>query len=202
MARGYRLVLPPPWRRINLLTDLEPQVDEIVERGARLIPKEISPDQAGPLKRQMRARLLTQVVDARERGGLDFYFTDGEQHGFAYNATFVVSGLVTSTLDAADVADALTEQFRRGADPVEIRDVLWARREFTETGEMTPDGKEPVAARRVDYMTAVPDDPRRWIMVTFSTIADGDPEGRLSALVVQLFDAMMTTWSWTSEPTG
>jgi hypothetical protein len=31
----------------------------------------------------MQARLLEQVTDARDRGGLDFYFTDGEQHGFS-----------------------------------------------------------------------------------------------------------------------
>jgi hypothetical protein len=57
-----------------------------------------------------------------------------------------------------------------------------------------------VGARRVDYVTAVPDDPRRWIMVAFSTIGDGNPEGRRAAMVVQLFDAMMTTWSWTGDP--
>lgn len=199
MARGYTIVLPPPWRRINLLVDLDPQVDDVIERSSRNIPAEIPPDQVGPLKRQMKARMLSQVEGARDRGGLDFYFTDGERYGFSYNATFVVSGLVTATSSDAEVADALAEQFRRGAEPVEIAPSVWARREFTEATGPDRDGTESVRARRVEYVTAVPEDPRRWIMVTFSTIGDGDPHGELVTVIVQLFDAMMSTWHWTGD---
>lgn len=202
MARGYTIVLPPPWRRINLLTDLDTQVDALIERGAQLIPKQVPPDQAGPLKRRMRAHLMAQVVESRDRGGLDFYFTEGQQHGFSYNATFIVSGFVSGTHSDADVADALAEQFRRGSEPVEIRSVVWARREFVLDGPEMPDGSASAGGRRVDYVTAVPGDPKRWILVTFTTMGDGRPDGELAAVVVQLFDAMMTTWSWTREPNG
>jgi hypothetical protein len=51
-------------------------------------------------------------------------------------------------------------------------------------------------SRRVDYVLPVPADPDRWVVVSFSTLGSGDPNGELARLLVELFDAMMTTFRW------
>jgi hypothetical protein len=54
-------------------------------------------------------------------------------------------------------------------------------------------------SRRVDYLIPVPEHPRGMLVVAFSTIGDGDPEGDFAKLLVELFDAIMTTFRWTSD---
>ena len=46
-------------------------------------------------------------------------------------------------------------------------------------------------------MLAVPEDDTRWVTVGFSTLADGDPKGAFADVLVELFDAVMTTFRWT-----
>ena len=84
---------------------------------------------------------------------------------------------------------------RSGAEAVTVGDTVWARSEsVSETdGASAPAG---VRARQVDYLTAVPGEERRWVLVSCSVIGDGDPDSTPTSLVVELFDAMMTTWRW------
>lgn len=52
------------------------------------------------------------------------------------------------------------------------------------------------ASRRVDYVLPVPDDPDRWVIVSFSTLGSGDPGDEFAQLLAELFDAIMTTFRW------
>ncbi|MGH3866440.1 MAG: hypothetical protein ACRDQ4_09950 [Pseudonocardiaceae bacterium] len=45
-------------------------------------------------------------------------------------------------------------------------------------------------------MLPVPADPDRWVVVSFSTLGSGDPNDEHARLLVELFDAMMTTFRW------
>ena len=38
---------------------------------------------------------------------------------------------------------------------------------------------------------------RRWMVITFSTLGDGDPSGEYAATLAGLFDAIMSTLRWT-----
>jgi hypothetical protein len=49
----------------------------------------------------------------------------------------------------------------------------------------------------VDYVVAVPGDPDRYLAVAFSTFGGGDPDDAFARQLVELFDAMMSTWRWT-----
>jgi len=55
----------------------------------------------------------------------------------------------------------------------------------------------PVRSRQVDYVVARPGSPDHWLMVVFSTLGDGDPDGRFARILVELFDAIMSTFRWT-----
>ena len=77
--------------------------------------------------------------------------------------------------------------------PVSVADTVWVRRERS----VPRDGDDTVDSVRVEYFTAVPGQARAWIMVSFSSagqpIAGPDGEGNM---LVELFDAIMTTWRW------
>jgi hypothetical protein len=48
----------------------------------------------------------------------------------------------------------------------------------------------------VDYTFPIPGDSRRWLAVTFSTPGAGDPGDQVAEALVELFDAIMTTFRW------
>lgn len=193
---GYTLVLPPPWKRINLGPDRRDDVRRVMDQAMAQAPKEIPPDQLAPTRRRLEADLNEQLDRAVEGGGVDFYFPVTAVHGVHLNASFVVSSVVPDAVADTDmVPGTLAELVRGGAEAVTVQDTVWARTEsVAETdGSAAPAG---VRARQVDYFTAVPGDGRRWVLVSCSVIGDGDPDSTPTGLVVELFDAMMSTWRW------
>ena len=47
-----------------------------------------------------------------------------------------------------------------------------------------PGQEVPLGSRRVDYVVPVPGQPGQWLISTFSTVGDGDPEGDFARLLV------------------
>jgi hypothetical protein len=70
---------------------------------------------------------------------------------------------------------------------------------FRVDGVAQPDTDRDVefASRRVEYLLQIPNfTPPAWLTISFSTIADGRPDGEMADLLVDLFDAVMTTFRW------
>ncbi|MGL5810517.1 MAG: hypothetical protein ACRCYQ_11280 [Nocardioides sp.] len=193
---GYSIVLPPPWQRIMLRQDRRQQVARALDHAMGRAPSQIPPDQLAPVRRRLERELAHQLDEAAGRGGVDFYYPAGELHGVALNASFVVC----SVRPPAPAHDGLTtptlaELIRHGAEAVTVADTVWVRSERLDES----DGRDVAAglrSRRVEYLTAVPDDERRWVVVSCSVIGDGDPDSLPTGLVVELFDAIMSTWRW------
>jgi len=82
------------------------------------------------------------------------------------------------------------------ARPISIAGQVWVRTERVIQKDGDDFASDEVALRRVQYRTAVPDDPRRWVIVTFTTVGDGNPDSDITGLVVELFDAIISTWQW------
>jgi hypothetical protein len=51
----------------------------------------------------------------------------------------------------------------------------------------------------VDYALPVPGHQGQWLIVTFATSGDGDPEGAFANLLVELFDSIMLTFRWVAD---
>lgn len=194
---GYSIILPPPWQRIQLGGDVPAQLKVMIDRSVAQLPKDLPPDQVGPLRRRLERRLTTELAAAGDMGAVDYYFPAEASHGNQLNASFTVSAVIP---DAAatqdDVPDVMAELLRTGGEPVEAGGSAWVRTDSVVHHE--PDdliGSE-LAARKIEYVTASPDDHRRWVLVTFTTLGDGKPDSEFTHLVVELFDALMTTWRW------
>ena len=83
------------------------------------------------------------------------------------------------------------------AAKAEVAKSAAARRETVAAAD--PAQQITYGSRRVDYLVPVPGHPRGMVVVTFSTIGDGDPEGEFAKLLVGLFDAIMTTFRWATD---
>lgn len=189
---GYTLVLPPGWVRIPLRSGTDAAIGRMLDRSF----EGVSRDEVAAARRRLQQQLREMAAAARERNGLDLYLPTERMHGFTVAASFAVAEVAFDELASVDpalmvttlVAEASTSQV------VVVDGSPSARAEVVEPPE--PGAVHEFGARRVHYVIAVPDESDRWVVVTFSTIGQGKPTDALADLLVELFDAIMTTFRW------
>ncbi len=196
---GYRIVLPPGWTRVPLRDDPRPVIDEILDRSFAGLPK----DKYGPLRSELTRRLLTQIATARDSEGIDLYLPVERMHGRTVAASFVVGLMSFHSIEVPEAEDVLVAYAAKSDDArvAEVDGAPAVRTERTVAADpnATPEADESYGSRRVDYVIAIPEGADGWLSVSFSTVGDGDPDGQVAHLLVELFDAIMSTFRWTSE---
>lgn len=191
---GFRLVLPPGWVRIPLRQDSDQAIDAILEPKFAGLPT----DRYGPVRAELRKRILAQVATARANHGIDLYLPI-EQIGGVTVAASVVAGIVGfPASESATAEDVLVQLAARteGARVTEVDGAGAVRSERVVPAEDGGDDARGFGSRRVDYVAAIPDESDRWLTLSFSTLADGDPTGPVADLLVELFDAIVGTLRW------
>jgi hypothetical protein len=190
-------------------------VDEVLHR----VSKGVSRDKLTRYRIDLERRLSDMAMQARSAGGVDLYLPIEDSHGVTITASFVVSQVTlpappapdpatpdpqAELLDAEQVDTAQFVSYLTSADgdiaPVVVADATAARKESVAAAD--PARQIPYGSRRVDYMLPVPGQSRGMLLVAFSTIGDGDPEGQFAKLLVELFDAIMTTFRWAEDQSG
>jgi len=200
---GYALVLPTGWRRIPVQSGTKAAIRGISADVLRRFP-EVPRDKLTPYRIEIERRLSELARQARSAGGLDLYVPVEYVHGTAVPASFVVSQVTlplgapddpAATADPAEVIAAVMAT-SDSAKPVMVDGAQAVRTEHV----AGPDPKQEIQAgsRRADYMIPLPGRADRWLVATFSTIGDGDPEGDFAKLLVELFDAIMLTFRWSA----
>lgn len=196
---SYRLALPHPWQRIPLGTGTKERIADIITASIERLPPEIPPDQVAQARIRMEGRLLNQLREAEQNGTIDYYLPTDLMHGVLITASFTVSAIIPD----ASAPEGITGQVlanllssREGVRPVTVSDTVWARSEEVIDRKADQTIADDARARKVEYITAAPSDQRRWIIVTFTTLGDGDLDSPFTALMVDLFDAIMSTWRW------
>jgi hypothetical protein len=205
-ASGYALVLPTGWRRIPVRHGTTPAIRGVVDEVLRRYSTGVSRDKLTPYRIDLERRLSDMAKRARPAGGVDLYLPIEYTHGVTITASFVVSQITLPDPPAeaaeAEQADAaqLVAYLASGAgdaSAAEIAGAAAARKESVAAAD--PAQQMPYGSRRVDYTVPVPGHSRGVLVVTFSTIGDGDPDGEFAKLLVVLFDAIMTTFRWTTN---
>jgi len=206
---GYTLVLPGGWRRIPVQQGTRPAIRGVVDEVLRRFSKGVSRDQLTRYRIELERGLSDMAAQARSAGGIDLYLPIEYTHGVTITASFVVSQvtLPEPPPELPDAEQADTAQFVSyltsadgDAAPVVIAGAAAARKESVAAAD--PAQQVPYGSRRVDYMLPVPGESRGMLIVAFSTIGDGDPEGQFAKLLVELFDAIMTTFRWARDQSG
>ncbi|MGP3922652.1 hypothetical protein [Streptomyces sp. 8N616] len=194
-SNGYSLVLPPGWVRIPLRKGTEDAIREVVKRAFVRAPEDVPRDELAKLRVQLESRLRETAAHAAENSGLDLYLPTAPRGGVGITGSFVVSEMQIrggDSLEADDVARELAAGST--AQKVTVDGQPGAR-----TGRVVPADERrgvPYASRHVDYVLPVPGSSGRWLTVAYSTPADGDAAGEFADLLVELFDAIMSTFDW------
>jgi len=213
-ASGYELVLPTGWRRIPVRTGTKQAIRAVVDEVLRRVSAGVSRDSLTPHRIDLERRLSDMAKQARSVGGIDLYLPVEYSHGVTITASFVVSQIDlpdppgeppdADLIDAAQFVAELTSG-GDGDDEADDDGVVVTKAEVAGTAAARresvagPDQAQQIAygSRRVDYTIPVPGSLRGLVVVSFSTIGDGDPDGEFAKLLVELFDAIMTTFRWT-----
>lgn len=198
MSTGYRLVLPTPWKHVPLDDRMRATIDDVVEGAVARLPGDVPPDQRAKAGHLLREQLRRELGRAADEGAIDYYLPVDLSHGALLSASFVVSSVVPDAMAGADDVGSVLARLAAepGAVAVEAGNTTWVRRDHTRRSDDLPLVEGGATGRVVDYLTAVPGQEHRWAVVTFSALGDGDPTSEVTDLLVELFDAIMTTWRW------
>lgn len=189
----YTLVLPSGWTQLPLGDGADARVAELVDLAFATTPDGASPDQVATLRRQVEGQLRAAVVSARDDGGVDLYLPTGPVRGLPVPASFVVGQLSSrdEVPDAARLVAALV------VDDPTARAVELGPHLAVRTERASPPATAPPAppSRGIDYFIPTPDG-HGWATVAFSTLVVEDEGEDVTPLLVDLFDAVMTTFRW------
>jgi hypothetical protein len=174
------------------ITDI---LDEVFDR----LPRNLPPERIMPYRMELERRLSGMVRQARSHGALDLYLPVEYVHGVAVPASFIVSRGMPRGGELLDASQIVASMAAGSADasPATVDGVTGVRLE--RIAEPDPAHGLAAASRRVDYVLPVPGMPGDWLIIAFSTLGDGRPEGPFTRLLVELFDAIVSTFRWTTD---
>ncbi|MFC8817624.1 hypothetical protein [Streptomyces rochei] len=208
---GYELILPPGWVRIPLRKGTKEALEKVLFSHMGQVPEGIPRDDAMRFRLDMRRQLERQARAAKRNGGLDLYLPVLPRGGIFLMASFIVAELPIGQVNANPPQAVITQLVNEGvpggtATRIDVAGAPALRRDYgsaLEEEESSPSSEavQQVAlpTRRVDYVIPVPDDPGRWISINFSTPGDGDIKSEFTGVLVELFDAVVSTFKWSYE---
>lgn len=194
-ATGFTVLLPPEWRQIPLKQGTNEAIRRALDDALAKLRRDLPRDKVAPYRTEIERRVRELAAEARRNGGLQLYLPVEPMHGTPVAASFVVSegtlGLPDDADPAALVAHLASEE---GARPMTIDGAVAAR--FERTAPPQPSREVEHSSRRVDYVVSMPGERDRWLIFVFSTLGAGEPDDQLSGILVELFDAIMSTFRW------
>ena len=202
-ATGYSLVLPPGWLQIPLDQRAAAAIRTLLDRAFTDVPPDVPPDTAASLRRRLEGHLTATVAAARRSGGTELYVPTERMGGVLVPASFVVADIVPGTdggpIDDDDLVGRVMARLVAADDSARVIEVDDAPAVRTES-RSAPDPDRSLgvraASRRVGYVLAVPGERGRWLAVTATVLEAEDDRDDLAGLLVELFDAVMTTFRW------
>lgn len=200
-AFGYTLIIPPGWTRIPLKDGTQDAVKKVVDEAAERVSHDLPRDKVAEARLELYRRLNSSVKEAQRRDGVDLYLPVEPMHGHLIAASIIVAKIDTTLRDGVRRQDVLTQLLTDSADsePAEVAGSAAVRKERTMDADPEKGAEAP--SKHVDYIVQVPSSgaDSGWVVVSFSTIGDGDPAGDVTEILVELFDAVMTTFRWRTE---
>lgn len=197
----YGLMLPSPWQHIPLGTGRRERVEQIVGEAIERLPGDAPPDQVAQGRIKLTEMLLRRLDDSAEAGGIDFFMPTDLTRGTDVRSSFLVSEVMPDAMAPAGVTGQVMARLlaEEGTRPVSNGDTVWVRSDEVVERPADDTVSDAVAVRKVEYTTSLPADERYWYLVTFTTFGEQGPRDDLAEAMVELFDAIMTTWRWASQ---
>ncbi|MFC8345911.1 hypothetical protein [Streptomyces sp. NPDC057280] len=196
---GFNLVPPPGWDVIPLRTGTAEAMDRIVLKAVAQLPVGFSKDDIPKARLKLTQEMKKVVRRARAKGGMTLYLPTERLHGIALPVSFVASEPVEIPRVRPDsgpeaVLAALASEIP-GAEIRELDDTAALRSER----EVPADAAQgvDVAHRQVEYFVPVPDSaPDQYLTFSFSALIAPGSDPSFYDTLVELFDAVMSTFRW------
>jgi hypothetical protein len=200
MSSAYSIVQIPGWETLSLHprdhAALERRINELAHGS---VPAQVPRDTATPFRQEVRKEFIRVVEQAQAAGAGLLALPVEPVDGKAVPASYTVSEWRDPDPDDVAPLDLLKSIAESSAASTEIVDVDGQPALREETIESADPEAEPLAAhagRRVTYTVSAPDSQHSWVIFTFITLGDGNPDGPLAHMLVELFDAHLTTLRW------
>jgi hypothetical protein len=174
-----------------LRSGTEQAIEAILDAAAADLPADTA-DVAE--RREQVGAHLRRTVAAYDENCIHLFLPVAAIGGVVAPASFVVADVAFGSVDPLDPAlliDGLAAG--AGAKRVTVAGTRCSRTEGLAPAD--PAGGVPFESRRVGYVIPVPDDPDRWLVVTFSALTTGRDDDP-ATVWVQMFDAIMSTFAW------
>jgi hypothetical protein len=172
-------------------------IKRIVDRSVDELPDDVPRDDLAKARMELIKRLKRVARQARNARAMDLHLPVERVDGMALPASFIVSEPLTAPAVGLDSGLVLSSLRPDASQSEEI--TIDGATGIRVDGVAQPDADREVefASRRIEYLLQIPNStPPRWLTISFSTIADGRPDGELAEILVDLFDAVMTTFRW------
>jgi hypothetical protein len=200
MSSAYSIVQIPGWETLSLHPRdhgvLERRLNELAHGS---VPAEVPRDTATPFRQEVRKELVRVVEQAQAAGAGLIALPVETVDGKAVPASYTVSEWRDQDPDNVAPLDLLKSLAAGSTARTEIVEVDGQPALREETVESADPEAEPLATRagrRVTYTVSAPDSQDSWVIFTFITLGDGNPDGQLARMLVELFDAHLTTLRW------
>jgi hypothetical protein len=204
-AAGYSLVLPPGWVQIRLDDRAGDVVRGLVDRALSDAPPGMSPDTLASVRRRLQGHVESTLTTARSTGATELYLPVERLGGVLVPASFAVAEhLHDQDVEGRPDQDVVARLLARAiasdesARAVEVDGAPGVRTESRAIGDPDQQLGVRAASRQVAYLLAAPGRPGRWTAVTCTVLEPVDDTEDLAGLLVELFDAVMTTFRWTA----
>ncbi len=194
---GFNIVPPPGWDTVPLRNGTSEAVQRIVGKSVSQLPAGFPKDDIPKARLRLTRELKQTVRQARKSNGLTLYLPVERMHGIIIPASFVASEpLAASTGEVAP--EAVLRDLARDAEDASVREVdgTAAIRTLRRLPADPENGVE-VPTWRVQYTVPIPHSvPAQWLTFSFSTLIAPDMGTEFAEILVELFDAVMTTFRW------
>jgi len=203
LTTSFVMALPPGWVRLPARPEsaeqLAHELDAIV---AGALPDDLPRDSAEPLRRQFRRQLTRTVQEAGEAGATAVYLPAAPVDGFTLPASLTESEVddESESEPVVVIAQLLADSGQLDGGLRDVNGAAAARTEDVLTNDQPEGSWERVWTRRVVYTISVPHRPGRWLVLAFTAVYGDEPSERLAGALVQLFDALVTTFRWVDVP--
>ncbi len=197
---AYTMLGIPGWETLSLhsaaRSDCERRIKELVLQA---VPNHLPRDSATPFRRELHRHFLRLVDEARLAGAAVLSLPVQRMGDLAVPASYTVAEWRDSAGELGP--EAMLEQLMQASDAAVTQVEVDGQAALREDSVQVPDPvEEPLAsqpARRICYTVLAPGQQHSWIIFTFTTLGDGDPDGELANVLVRLFDAQISTLRWT-----
>lgn len=194
---GINLVPPPGWDTIPLRSGTREAIQRIVRKSVSQLPVGFPKDDVPKARLRLTKELKQAVRQARNSHGLTLYLPVERMHGMLIPASFVASEPLEAPAGNVEPEAVLIDLARDAEDASVLElDGTAAVRTLRKL-PADPDNGVEVPSWRVQYTVPIPHSvPAQWLTFSFSTLTTPGLDIEFTETLVELFDAVMTTFRW------